>query len=280
MASQHRSMRLSIINWGQTLSDSPSSRQVFVALRPSWLDTATTQCLARTSSAAVVIDALRFTTTACNALHNGAASVHVAATVERARELAASLPASTLLCGERLCNVIEGFDLGNSPLDFVSSKITNRELVFSTTNGTVAVEAVKHCRHIFLAALVNRRATCRHLSTRLSGDVTILCAGTDGQLAIEDLLTAGAIVEDLVASGTCCWGHDTAKLAAQYWQAIATESSPSAIYREFSQSLGGRNLLLANYDRDIQFAAKLDSIDAVIRNVEPAAHRFQLARTL
>ncbi len=267
-------------SWGRRLTNSASSRQIFVAFLPRWLDDATAQHLTQTTSTAVVIDTLRFTTTACCALHNGATSVRVAATVAQARELAVKLPTSTLLCGERQCHAIEGFDLGNSPLEYVSTKVANRELIFTTTNGTVAVEAVKHARNILLAALVNRSAACRYLRHQLSGDIAIVCAGTDSQIASEDVLTAGAIADELLKSGTFCLGHDAAKLAHRCWQAIASAASPLAIYDEFCQALGGRNLLDANYDRDIHFAAQLDSIDAVPRNVENDPRHFNLTTVL
>ncbi len=235
---------------------------------------------------AVVIDTLRFTTTASQAFELGARSVHVSSSVEQAIQLAAELPTRPLLCGERHCHPIEGFDLGNSPLELKRELIDGRDLVFTTTNGTLAVEAVRHVPRVLLAALVNRHAVCQHVSKLTSGDVLLVCSGTDGQLTWEDVLTAGAIIDELCRAENFQYGHDTARLAHAAWQAIegrnavtldavpndAKQQSARAHHRsarleiELSHSIGGRNLLESGFQRDLHFAAQLDSLAAVAEN--------------
>lgn len=232
---------------------------------------------------AVVIDTLRFTTTACRALELGARSVQVAPTVEQARLLAANLATTPLLCGERQCHKIEGFDLGNSPYDYTRELVHERELVFTTTNGTLAIAAVQHLPSIALAALVNRQAICRQLQEHQNGDVLIVCAGTDGQLTWEDVLTAGAVVDQLLASQDMVLGHDTALLAQAAWQATHNcvnghSQLISQLVSELSRSVGGRNLLAAGYERDLQFAAQLDTIDIVPQNSPEQPHVFTAAK--
>jgi 2-phosphosulfolactate phosphatase len=222
-------------------------------------------------STAVVIDTLRFTTTACQALQAGAQAVWVAATVELAQQLAQRMARPPLLCGERHCHRIAGFDLGNSPFEYTAQTVQDRELVFTTTNGTLAIEAVAEVPHIALAALVNRAALCQHLLQHTRGDVLVVCAGTDGQVAWEDVLTAGAVVDQLLKYAAFDWGDDTSRLAAAAWRASANESHPSDrlradLYGELSQALGGRNLLLSGYERDVRFAAQLDALHVVPHN--------------
>ncbi len=263
-------------------------RRVFVSLLPRWVDAASHQHLDSRDSNAIVIDTLRFTTTACHALRAGANSVRVAATVEQARNLAAQVSQRPLLCGERHCNLIEGFDLGNSPSEYSSSNVQGRDLVFTTTNGTLAVEAVRQSKHILLAALVNRAAVCRTVQTDLTGDLAIVCAGTDGQVAVEDVLTAGAIVDQLLQSEDFTSGHDTATLAVLAWQAVhaehvfhqlETRDRFHALVHALQNTLGGRNLLDAGYENDIQFAAQIDTIDATPRNVENEPSHFVLSQS-
>jgi 2-phosphosulfolactate phosphatase len=226
-------------------------------------------------STAVVIDTLRFTTTACQALQAGAQAVWVAATVElaqqMAQQMAQQLAKPPLLCGERHCHRIAGFDLGNSPFEYTAQAVQDRELVFTTTNGTLAIEAVAEVPHIALAALVNRAALCQHLLQHTRGDVLVVCAGTDGQVAWEDVLTAGAVVDQLLKYAAFDWGDDTSRLAAAAWRASASESHASDrlradLYGELSQALGGRNLLLSGYERDVRFAAQLDALHVVPHN--------------
>ena len=160
--------------------------------------------------AAVVIDTLRFTTTACQALAVGAKSVTVAADIETARDhagpqsaiqsrgLAADRP---LLCGERHCRPIAGFDLGNSPYEYTPQSVHGRELIFTTTNGTRAVSTARLASQIYLGSLVNRTAVAQALVTaNPSGNdfsSWIVCSGTDGEVAAEDVLAAGAILDAL-----------------------------------------------------------------------------------
>lgn len=235
------------------------------------------------SPTAVVIDTLRFTTTACRALEQGARSVQVASTVEQARQLASNLPPTPLLCGERHCHKIDGFDLGNSPFEYARELVQDRDLVFTTTNGTLAIGAVQHLPCITLAALVNRKAICQLLQTEPNGDVLIVCAGTDGQLTWEDVLTAGAIVDRLTTANKIVVGHDTARLAQAAWQATVNRIEDdrqltTKLFMELSLSVGGRNLLSTGYQLDLQFASQLDTIDIVPRNSVSQPHVFIVAK--
>ena len=64
----------------------------------------------------VVIDVIRATSTICQALHAGYERVWCAAEVEDARVLAGD---GVTLGGERLGVRIDGFDLGNSPREYL-----------------------------------------------------------------------------------------------------------------------------------------------------------------
>jgi len=92
---------------------------------------------------AVVIDVLRASTTIITALAHGAAGVRPALTTEQARELAAGSGAgpAMLLGGERGGLRIDGFDLGNSPLEYAPARVAGRRIVITTTNGTAALDA-------------------------------------------------------------------------------------------------------------------------------------------
>lgn len=233
---------------------------------------------ATSAATAIVIDTLRFTTSACQALSAGAGAVHVAASVEGARHLALSLPDS-LLCGERHCHRIDGFDLGNSPLEYTAARVAQRELVFTTTNGTRAIEAVRQLPQVLLGAMVNRQAVCRYVQQHAAGEVWVVCAGTDGQLTWEDLLTAGAILHNLVIDSRFEVGHDPVRMVLTAWQAVAADLSSlqltASLFREFSRALGGKHLLAAGYEDDLHFAAQLDTLDIVPRNSPSAPHVFR-----
>ena len=94
--------------------------------------------------AAVVIDVLRATTTIAWALHNGAEAVQAFASLDDLRSAAAAWPADArLLLGERGGQMLEGFDLGNSPVAVNPERVAGKRLFMSTTNGTRALDRVR-----------------------------------------------------------------------------------------------------------------------------------------
>src|SRR5262245_24755418 len=136
----------------------------------------------------VVFDVLRATTSIIAALANGADRIVVFESLDAARHAAAQAQDSSrpvLLCGESNCLKPPGFDLGNSPGDFARDVVRAKTIYLSTTNGTRAIGAARRAAGaLFAAALVNASATAAQLA-RLGRDVTLLCAGTKGQVAPE-----------------------------------------------------------------------------------------------
>lgn len=240
---------------------------------------------------AVVIDTLRFTSTACVALAAGAKGVTVVSDIEQARRAAAGCSAgAALLCGERACVRIPGFDLGNSPAEYIAGAVEHRELIFSTTNGTVAVEASQAASEVVLGSLLNRSALCQWLADlpqRLAGgggpvEVWCVCAGTDGHVAWEDVLTAGAIIDRLVSiRPDCQLGNDSSALALAAWKSVAhaqggnqagecaaEEAEPelsARLVEAMRTALGGRNLVEAGFEDDLRLVASVDSLTIVPR---------------
>jgi 2-phosphosulfolactate phosphatase len=143
----------------------------------------------------LVIDVLRATTTMIAAFINGCAAVVPAVDPDAARRLARGLPAGTwLLAGERRGEPIPGFDLGNSPLEFVAEQVADKTIVMSTSNGTRALLAARGAAAIGVAALVNLGAAAEWALTG-GRDVTVLCAGERGDVSLEDLVAGGLLVE-------------------------------------------------------------------------------------
>ena len=86
--------------------------RVDVAFTPAALPPA-----ALAGATALVIDVLRASTTMVTAVAHGCLAMLPVAEVDEARRRARSLPGA-LLAGERGGDPPEGFDLGNSPLEF------------------------------------------------------------------------------------------------------------------------------------------------------------------
>lgn len=230
---------------------------------------------------AVVIDTLRFTTTACQAFAAGAKEVSVAADVATARGFAQRHSTPSLLCGERECRPIEGFDLGNSPYEYTTASVGGRGLVFTTTNGTLAVSAASSAEHIFLAALVNRRAIADALHDHSAA--WVICSGTDGEIAGEDVLAAGAVLESVRrADPSLEFGNDSARMAWQSWrplEALEGSAQQAAIVDAFGQYRGGSNLIENNYAGDLDFAASVDKLSVAPISNPQQKHIFAPRKT-
>jgi 2-phosphosulfolactate phosphatase len=140
----------------------------------------------------VVIDVIRATSTICQALSSGYERVWCAADVEDARALSG---VGVTLGGERLGVRIEGFDLGNSPREYLEPRTPT--LAMSTTNGTRAiVTAAERCDRVLIASLMNLAAVT-DAAAAYEDDVAVFCAGVKGAFALDDAYVAGRIVDGL-----------------------------------------------------------------------------------
>lgn len=146
---------------------------------------------------AVVIDVLRWTTTAITALANGAVGIEALLTPEATAERAKAIGALT--AGERHAHKIPGFDLGNSPLEVTRERVHGRVICATTTNGTRALLAAVGAPRVYLAAFVNLSATAASIRACAPRHVALICAGTDGYPCAEDSACAealGALLRD------------------------------------------------------------------------------------
>jgi 2-phosphosulfolactate phosphatase len=212
---------------------------------------------------AVVVDVLRATTTILQALQAGARDVVPCLEVEEARQIAADAPDGAILGGERGGRLIAGFDLGNSPAEYSRDTVGGRSVVMTTTNGTRALHRCRAASRVLLGAFVNLSCLVETLSR--SASTSIVCAGTNGEITQEDVLLAGAVVDRL--SGIWCGGtelNDEARLAVAAWQSIVDgDAGPERLVEAMRLSRGGRNLVQLGYDRDIEIAARIDSVPVI-----------------
>lgn len=230
---------------------------VTAALLPELLDSPPAE-----HTAAVVIDVLRASTTIIHALAAGAATVAPCLTIEDARHRAASLPpGSKLLGGERHGRRIEGFDLGNSPFEYLPNVVRDRTVVFTTTNGTKALMSCRDAAEVYIGAFVNRAALVQQLQ-KSGRDVVLVCAGTDGRLTAEDILFAGAVTSDLSESSES-WaiGNVQSQMACDFYRSRARD--PELFREAFRNSLGGLNLRALGMQADIERALEVSLFDLV-----------------
>jgi 2-phosphosulfolactate phosphatase len=199
----------------------------------------------------LVIDVIRATSTICQALASGYERVLCAAEVDEARSLRDGDGAVTL-GGERLGVRIEGFDLGNSPREYLEPR--SPVLALSTTNGTRAiVTAAARCERVLIASLLNLEAATA-AAEALGDDVAIFCAGVKGAFALDDAYVAGRIAERLDGERS-----DAAEAATRLARSYATAEEA------FRQSRSGRNLINhgPELEADIPYCARESALDVV-----------------
>ncbi|HZL34310.1 MAG TPA: 2-phosphosulfolactate phosphatase [Tepidisphaeraceae bacterium] len=210
---------------------------------------------------AVVFDVLRATTSMAAAFAAGVTEIRVFPDSSSARSAAQEFEGPRILCGEERCLPPPGFDLGNSPLAFITSRHADHTVFMSTTNGTRAIFAARSAAQLFIGALVNASATARAVADR-SLNAILLCAGTDGQIALEDLLGCGAVLDALSKRIPVLDGSDLCILARRLFAACHADLAGA-----LRETRGGRNVIAAGLERDIDFAAALDRLPNIVGRV-------------
>ncbi len=210
-------------------------------------------------STVVVVDVLRATSTMVEALANGAKSIFAVPTVDEAARIAQNIGRDqTLLTGERKCVRIDGFDLGNSPLEFTAERVAGRQLIMTTTNGTAALAAVSQARRILVASFLNVEAVARELA-ETGEPTTVVCAGREKSFALEDAICAGALGLRLYKLfGRRRHWSDAALASAQ----LARRYLPM-LERTLRRTAAGRALIELGFAEDVAFCAQRDRYDVV-----------------
>jgi 2-phosphosulfolactate phosphatase len=208
-------------------------------------------------SVAVVIDVLRASTTMVHALAAGCTAVCPCLEVEEARDLAGQMRAGrVLLGGERGGSPLPGFDVGNSPREYTASLCRGNTLVLTTTNGIRALLHAAPAERVLVAGFVNYSAVCDQLRHD-ARPLHIICAGTEGEVTLEDTLLAGALVEFLCEAADVRL-NDGARLA---WDCF--ENHGRVLLGALEVSLGGEHLKRLGYEEDIRAAAQVDQFALV-----------------
>ncbi len=215
---------------------------------------------------AIVIDVLRATTTMATALESGAEAIQVFDDLEELFRVSKRWPAERrLLAGERGGEKLDDFDLGNSPAECTPERVRGKRLFMSTTNGTRALERVRRVPILLTASLTNRAAVVRYLLQEQPHTVWIVAAGWRGGFSLEDTICAGAIGHLLsVERDSDCSGDDESIAAVALFEQWQTRLPQLLRYAHH-----GRGLAALGCGEDLDYCARLDSVDVVPLQVEP-----------
>jgi len=218
---------------------------------------------------AIAIDVLRATSTMAAALNAGAIAIHVFSDLDLLRQASEQYPADQrLLAGERGGAMVEGFDLGNSPLDHTAERSHGRHIFMSTTNGTRCLSRIQKAPVVITAALTTRQAVVDFLVKHHPERVWLVGSGWEGTYSLEDTVCAGAIAHQLaVHQGTNLKdiaGNDATFAAVslyQQWQDSLIDLMQCASH--------GQRLLRLHQDDDLKYCAQVDVLNLVPIQTEP-----------
>ena len=202
----------------------------------------------------VVIDIFRATSAICTAFQEGVNQIIPVATIEEARAYQSK---GYVAAAERHGEIVEGFDIGNSPFSYMNPELKGKDVVLSTTNGTQAIEKAKAAEQIIVGSFLNLTAVCKHLENE-NRDVILLCAGWKGRYNLEDSLFAGAVLDYFEGSKVFTGIADSSLAARQMYQAAKGNLNDF-----LKNSSHRRRLQRLNLEKDIEYCLQIDTMDLV-----------------
>ncbi len=207
----------------------------------------------------VIIDVLRASSTIVQAYESGVDRIIPVARVEDAAKLVPTLDRkTTLLGGEREGQKIEGFDLGNSPLEYTREAVEGKTLIFSTSNGTTAIAQSAPAETIRVGSFLNLSATVASVLEQAPREAAILCSGNLGQLSLGDFVCGGLMVRRIERDlGPALELNDGAAAAR------TLAGSMTDIADVVRNSTHGRYLASLGFVDDLEFCSRLDAYDSV-----------------
>ena len=212
-----------------------------------------------TNHAIVVIDVLRATSVMVQALSEGTKEIIPVKTVEEAFQMAKAFPPnSTLLGGERKSKKIEGFDLGNSPQEYMAEKVRGKRLILATTNGTKAFHFVSSAAHILVGSFFNIGPTAQRC-LELNKDLLIFPSGASGNFSLEDTVCGGMLIDQIIKKRK----KNVVLTDASHSAYILYQRFEANLLEAFQLSNHGKDLIDLGLEDDLLFCAQTDITDIV-----------------
>lgn len=197
----------------------------------------------------VVIDIFRATSAICTAFENGVNSIIPVASVAEAKEFQAK---GYLAAAERNGEIVEGFDMGNSPFDYMMPSIKGKDVVLTTTNGTKAIERAKAADQIVVGSFLNISSLVDFLQEQ-NKNVILLCAGWKDRFNLEDTLFAGAVIDRMKDHPVFTGLADSSLAALQLYEAAKGDLNGF-----LANSSHRRRLASLDLEKDIDYCLKMD----------------------
>ena len=215
----------------------------------------------------IVLDVLRASSTITVALNNGAREVIPVASIESAVKISGSLFGEvTLRGGERNGKTIEGFNLGNSPLEYSESAVKGKSIIYCTTNGSVALAKSRYARALIVGSFLNLTTVVEFVKEE-NKDFLFICAGrinTIGYFSLEDAVCAGMMIQKLMKYESLeLTLSDSAKAAHALYKTFGR-----SILKMLKSSEHGKFLIEIGFADDLKICAAVDSVPVLPVQIE------------
>ena len=211
-----------------------------------------------TSKTIVVIDVLRASNTIITALNNGARDIVPVGSIEFAVKVSGGMfGGHTLLGGERNTKRIDGFALGNSPLEYTEEIVSGKSIVFFTTNGSKAITKAKFSDNLFVCSFSNISALAEHL-VRFNLDFEILCAGRNNSFSMEDSICAGKLIDRIQESDEKLVLNDSSTACLSLYRIYGSD-----IFEMLKNSDHGKLLIENGFEEDLKICSKVDNVKVI-----------------
>lgn len=211
-----------------------------------------------TGKTTVVIDVLRASSVIVNAFDNGAKEIVPVGSMEFAMKNSANaFGGLSILGGERNTKKIDGFTLGNSPLEYTEENVSGKSIVYFTSNGSKAVVKAKFSENLVVCSFNNLQAIAEFV-LQLKEDVQILCAGSNGMFCIEDTVCAGKLIETITKLGQAVEITDAGKASLELYKVFGKD-----IKKMLTDSEHGKVLIENEFGDDLEYCAMINNSTVV-----------------
>lgn len=175
----------------------------------------------RADACVIVLDIIFATSSIVAALQAGARHVYPAHDLAEAEQISQTLtPGSWILAGEDNARAFEGYH-SFEPLALSDPVVAGKDIVYATTNGTIALRKAAAYQYVYAASLANASAVVEHMLDTVDADtdIIIVCAGSRGRFSLEDFYGAGCLVQVLQRHSSEAWClGDAARAALLAWE--------------------------------------------------------------
>lgn len=178
-------------------------------------------------ASAIVLDIIFATSSITAALEAGVQRIYPALNLKEAEAIGSRLTSGNwILAGEANAEPFAGYR-SYDPLALSGPDMAGKDLIYATTNGTVALRRAAFFKKTYAASLRNGLAVVRHvLDHSTSEDIVLICSGSAGHFSLEDFYGGGYLVQCLrQCSPTGLIYSDSAQAAEMAFQ----NTQPSSV---------------------------------------------------